>query len=249
MSGFVDQARREWKRLGVPDGAADEMADDLRADIEEAERDGASAADLLGASVNDPRGFAAAWASERGLVPAGRRPGRRRWIIGAVLVAVAVVAVVLAGTAHLTKSRRIVGTPTGQASLANQIQALAAQRQRSTVVGTEVVNVALMPDNVRLSEDTAPKLVGRPSVIAVSVKNTGESAIAGVRVTLRLGAAYSASRESKPLAPADSQWVRFTIPRTLSLPAELSIVASTRLLPNERNASNNRRIWHVRLRR
>jgi hypothetical protein len=250
MSGFVDEARREWKRLGVPDLAADEMADDLRADIEEAERDGASAADLLGASVNDPRGFAAAWASERGLVPLGRERRRlgRRWWIAAAVLAVAAVAIIGVLTAHVTKSRKIIITRAGHAPLANQIQQLAAQQQQSRIIGTEVYSVLLLPGNVKLSEDTVPKRVGRPSEIAVLVKNTGGSPLAQVHVLLRLGAAYTASGETGPLRPSFVRYVRFRIPRTLVLSANLLIGASTLPVPGERNLSNNRRIWHVRLR-
>jgi hypothetical protein len=64
---FVEECRREWKRLGVPDPIANEMAIDLTADIEEAEAEGGSAEDVLGNSLFDPRRFAAAWASARGV--------------------------------------------------------------------------------------------------------------------------------------------------------------------------------------
>jgi len=67
MIEFVEECRREWKRLGVPDPIANEMALDLSADIEEAEAEGGSAEDVLGNSVFDPRRFAAAWASARGV--------------------------------------------------------------------------------------------------------------------------------------------------------------------------------------
>jgi hypothetical protein len=59
---------REWKRLGVPDPIANEMALDLTTDIEEAEAEGGSAEDVLGNSLFDPRRFAAAWASARGVI-------------------------------------------------------------------------------------------------------------------------------------------------------------------------------------
>ena len=67
MSEFVDECRREWRRLGVPDPIANEMAADLTADIEEAEAEGGSAEDVLGNSVFDPRRFAASWAGARGV--------------------------------------------------------------------------------------------------------------------------------------------------------------------------------------
>jgi hypothetical protein len=74
MSEFVEQCRVEWKRLGVPDLIAEEMAADLTADLAEAEADGVSAQALLGSTAGDPRSFAASWAAERGIIPT--RPGR-----------------------------------------------------------------------------------------------------------------------------------------------------------------------------
>ena len=67
MIEFVEECRREWRRLGVPDPIANEMAADLTADIEEAEAEGGSAEDVLGTSLFDPRRFAAAWAGARGV--------------------------------------------------------------------------------------------------------------------------------------------------------------------------------------
>ena len=79
MSDFVEQCRLEWKRLGVSDQLADEMATDLTADLAEAEADGVSAEALLGTSAADPRSFAADWAAERGIVPPpSRQPDARR---------------------------------------------------------------------------------------------------------------------------------------------------------------------------
>jgi hypothetical protein len=96
MTAYVEECRQEWKRLGVPDLLAEEMALDLEADLAEAEADGVSAAEMLGES--DPRRFAATWASERGLVtdPAPRKR-RRRWIWVAVGLALAFVFVAVLG--------------------------------------------------------------------------------------------------------------------------------------------------------
>jgi hypothetical protein len=71
VNEFVEQCRSEWRRLGVPDPVANEMAADLAADLEEAEAEGASAQEVLGSGAFDPRAFAAAWAAERGV---SRRP-------------------------------------------------------------------------------------------------------------------------------------------------------------------------------
>ena len=67
MNEFVEECRREWRRLGVPGPIANEMAADLTADLEEAEAEGGSPEDVLGNSAFDPRRFAAAWAVARGV--------------------------------------------------------------------------------------------------------------------------------------------------------------------------------------
>ena len=91
MSPFVEECLREWKRLGVPDPVANEMAADLAADLAEAESEGASPEEVLGSGAFDPRAFAASWARERGIVPApgpgGAAPRTRRHRLLPVLVA------------------------------------------------------------------------------------------------------------------------------------------------------------------
>ena len=80
MNEFVEECRREWRRLGVPDPIANEMAADLTADIEEAESEGGTAEDVVGNGAFDPRRFAAAWANARGVTaPPSISPPPRRW--------------------------------------------------------------------------------------------------------------------------------------------------------------------------
>jgi len=67
VNEFVEECRREWARLHVPDPVANEMAADLEADLKEAEAEGASPEEVLGSGAFDPRSFAAAWAAERGV--------------------------------------------------------------------------------------------------------------------------------------------------------------------------------------
>lgn len=69
MNPFVEECRREWKRLGVPDAVANEMAADLSVDLAEAEAEGTTAEEVLGTGAFDAPAFAAAWAAERGLIP------------------------------------------------------------------------------------------------------------------------------------------------------------------------------------
>jgi hypothetical protein len=81
---FVEECRREWRRLGVPRFAANEMAAELEADLAEAGAEGVTPQQLLGA---DPRAFAAAWAAERGT--ASRR-SRQAVLFAALALFVAV---------------------------------------------------------------------------------------------------------------------------------------------------------------
>ena len=99
MSDYVEQCRREWKRLGVPDPLADEMAADLAVDLQEAAAEGVSTEELLGAGAFDPASFAASWAAERGIIPAqpsGGKAGRRPLALVAFTAVAAIVLIVAA---------------------------------------------------------------------------------------------------------------------------------------------------------
>jgi type IV secretory pathway TrbD component len=120
MNPFVEECRREWKRLGVPDPVANEMAADLEVDLAEAEADGTSAEEVLGTSVFDAPAFAAAWAAERGVVPppppqpsgpTRARRSRAPFVIAGFAL-VAVVGLVLALLPQPTVSARLaIGAP------------------------------------------------------------------------------------------------------------------------------------------
>jgi hypothetical protein len=109
MSDFVEQCRQEWKRLGVPDPLADEMAADLATDLREAEADGVSAEEFLGSSAFDPRSFAASWAAERGIIPAPalRSPIRRRPLVLLAFTAVAAIALIVAALLLVSGQPRV----------------------------------------------------------------------------------------------------------------------------------------------
>jgi hypothetical protein len=108
MSDFVEQCRGEWRRLGVPDPLAEEMAADLASDLKDAEADGVSAEELLGSSVFDPRSFAASWAAERGIIPAPPTRGRaRRPLFLVAFTALAAIAVIVAAVLLLTGQPRV----------------------------------------------------------------------------------------------------------------------------------------------
>jgi hypothetical protein len=119
MSDFVEQCRQEWKRLGVPDPLAEEMAADLATDLGEAAADGVSAEEFLGSSAFDPRSFAASWAAERGIIPAPAGPGNRPLVL-VVFTALVALAVIVAALLLVTGQPRVgvVASGTAQPRLA-----------------------------------------------------------------------------------------------------------------------------------
>jgi hypothetical protein len=109
MSNFVEQCRREWRRLGVPDPLADEMAADLTTDLQEAEAEGISIEELLGSSAFDPQSFAASWASERGIIPppSVSRESRRRPFVLVAFTALAAITVFIAALLLVTGEPKV----------------------------------------------------------------------------------------------------------------------------------------------
>jgi hypothetical protein len=104
VSEFVEECRREWRRLGVPDPVANEMAADLKADLDEAEAEGGSPEDVLGNSAFDPRRFASAWAVARGVTgpPTTGRTSLRRPPVAIALTALLGALTIVAGLALLS---------------------------------------------------------------------------------------------------------------------------------------------------
>jgi hypothetical protein len=132
VSTFVEECRREWRRLGVPDLIAEEMATDLSADLEEAEAEGVAAEHLLGGGATDPRRFAADWAQARGVVTGQPETFRRRpWVIAAV------VTIVLVGGAATAIALLAGGQTTPKTITAPAVPAV----QKPTTVSATVPNV------------------------------------------------------------------------------------------------------------
>ncbi|MFD9207419.1 hypothetical protein ACFVZM_14230 [Streptomyces sioyaensis] len=65
----IHQATETWRRLGVEQDTADEMAEELAADLTAASSDGRSVADYIGGDIE---ALATSWADERGLLPVRR---------------------------------------------------------------------------------------------------------------------------------------------------------------------------------
>jgi hypothetical protein len=109
MSDFVEQCRQEWRRLGVADPLADEVAADLTSDLSEAEAEGVSTEEFLGSSAFDPRSFAASWAAERGIIPVPRSRGsaRRRSLALVAFTALAAIVLIVAALLLLTGQPKV----------------------------------------------------------------------------------------------------------------------------------------------
>jgi hypothetical protein len=118
VNEFVEECRREWKRLGVPDPVAKEMADELVADLAEAEAEGAPAEEVLGVGAADPRSFAARWASERGVIQERRWTSRLPAAIATVALVPAIVGAVLLIVASPSDRQRVVLPPPPSGTLA-----------------------------------------------------------------------------------------------------------------------------------
>lgn len=149
MNEFVEQCRREWSRLGVPNGVADDMAAELAADLEE----GASPEDVLGKDAADARSFAAAWAAERGAVPHRRKVVR----IGVLATFTTLALVVIAG-ALLTllgspsKGTRLSLEPAAEASTGPQRVWVGPPVHLKIVAGPPAI---VAPPVVRLASESA----------------------------------------------------------------------------------------------
>jgi len=93
VNDFVDECRREWRLLRVPDRVADEMAAELAADLGEAAREGVPADEVLGGAASDPRSFAASWAAERGFVRSASTKRGAKHVLAAAIAGLAAVAI------------------------------------------------------------------------------------------------------------------------------------------------------------
>jgi hypothetical protein len=157
VSEFVDECRREWRRLGVPDPVANEMAADLTADLEEAEAEGGSPEDVLGNSAFDPRRFAAAWAAARGVTSPSTPDRPSFWrppvtiAITALLGALTIVAGLAllsgrSGTSIAFATRRIVAGPGPLRHFAPGSARIVIPRPLGLpFVGTHIVGVDVHP--------------------------------------------------------------------------------------------------------
>jgi hypothetical protein len=250
MSDFVDECRREWKRLRVPAGPADEMADDLAADLREAEAEGADAEEVLGDGASDARAFAAAWARERGLVRrhwSDRFRTRRSLLISALVVAGSIGV----ATAMLVSSRgsgEPVRVPTAMTEQPSTTSPAAFVPNTRRIIGTSIERARLMPGRVVLSPNVRLRhaLDRPPTSITAWVHNAGTVGLGPITLVIEAAGRRSV-RSITGLAVNHDRAISVRLPRRL--PRRFTIRVFTRLARGETNPSNNRAAWTVRLRR
>ncbi|MFZ0343502.1 MAG: PASTA domain-containing protein [Gaiellaceae bacterium] len=172
MTAYVEECRQEWRRLGVPELLAEEMATELESDLAEAQADGVSATEILGES--DPRRFAATWASERGLVSERPRPKRNRkrlWFALAVVLVLGFVLGVLALVSLATTGVHTSGLPPAQVpELVGMPASRAVAVTRANGLDPEVTRVAARSADVVIAQaPAAGARVSRGSIVRLRV--------------------------------------------------------------------------------
>jgi uncharacterized cupredoxin-like copper-binding protein len=239
VSEFVEECRREWKRLRVPRPIADEMADDLTADLQEAEADGASVEEVLGSGASDPRAFAAAWASERGIIPRRRAQRLRRSRLLTVILLLVVALAVVAAAGVVVALLAVSGNSSAPRST---VATIAPSIMPGAVIGTAVGGATVPPSNIALSTGRRTILHRRPRSITITFVNRGTQTVALAHLTVQI---YSHTYHftAAQMAPDSSKRIRITLPA--DLPRRFTIRATTQPVPGEANTTNNRATWRV----
>ncbi|MFI5522254.1 hypothetical protein [Streptomyces platensis] len=120
----IHTATETWRRLGVEQATAKEMAEELAADLTAASSDGRSVADYVGGDVE---ALAASWADERGLLPV-RRHLKEAAIAaaqGATLPALAALALWYVSWSHLLDPSGESGVTTPDGHMVREVRQFA----------------------------------------------------------------------------------------------------------------------------
>ena len=233
MSEFVEECRREWKRLRVPRTIADEMADDLTVDLQEAEADGASVEEVLEAAP----------ATLGPLPPRGRTseasPGVVRRIGSAIRRSSRWSCSSSPSWRRAPRSWRSWRAPIGSTT-PNTSTVFAPGR----IIGTAVEGATLWPSNIALNPGRRTVLKRRPTSITIVFGNSGELVVAPARLTIQIAEHTYRSTVTR-MAPNTRKSIRIALPA--GLPRRFVIRASTRPVPGETNTSNNQAAWRVAL--
>jgi hypothetical protein len=249
MTDFVEECRREWKRLRVPAGPANEMADDLAADLRDAEADGAFPEEVLGDGAADPRAFAAAWARERGLVQprwSDTLRIRRALFVGAGLVGLIAIGAAIGSLLSSSPDTQPPAVATGTVAFVSNVSGTATLHA-GVVIGTSIASARLLPANIDLRPGMSLRrsIKRRPTSIRTIVHNSGAAVIEHVTLVVQVDG-KTITRTVSHLLPNTAR--RVTVPLPPNLPAHFTIRVRTLPVPGERNNSNNHATWKISLR-
>ena len=237
MSHFVEECRREWKRLRVPAQSPTRWPTisqriSVRPKLTVPPRRKCSAA-----ALPDPRAFAAAWASERGIVrPRRLHRLRKRWLVVLASFIVFVLLVVAAGliaALSVTES----SAPRTATTVAPAVVA------PGRIIGTSIFGARVTPSNVALATGRRTVLHRHPQAITITFGNTGGQIVQLAHLTVRIGLDHTYQFTARRMAPNSHTSVRIAVPS--DLPSTFKVLAVTRPLPGEANTQNNERIWRV----
>jgi Uncharacterized protein conserved in bacteria len=193
VSEFIEECRREWKRLGVPSSVANEMAADLAADLQEADDEGVSPEEVLGSGAFDPQSFAASWAAERGVVD---HPRSRSRIRKALLLAA--LALVLAAGVGLVAARLVSDSDSDSGAPASGPTAPAVSVTVPHLVGLDLIEAIGRAESLGFSIAFAYRDRSKsPSETVIAQKPA-----AGAKVTR--GAALSPRRGTLARVPSEA---------------------------------------------
>jgi hypothetical protein len=191
VSEFLEDCRGEWRRLGVPDRIADEMAAELAADLEEAGAEGAAVEDVLGSDAFDAPTFAAAWAMERGVSARPRANGRgvaaRHGLVAAIgaLALVAIAGALLLALASPSGPTRVTLAPADRQPLRRAVSVVSVARPP---VAVQTHGVWVVSPDARMA--VAVPLPGADArVLAVNVHDSDGAARTIGAVLLAVGLA------------------------------------------------------------
>jgi hypothetical protein len=242
VSDFVEECRREWKRLRVPSGPAEEMADDLAADLREAEAEGAFPEEVLGNGADDPRAFAAAWARERGLIQphwSDRLRSRGVLLAAGVLLALLALGAALASV--------FLSSGDGRTDVVTYSPAPSTEPIRGQITGTSIGGARLLPSGARLLSGTRLRyMVDRqPRSISTTVVNSGLVRVSRVTLVIEVDG-KRISRTLHDLLPDGRRKVVVPLPE--HLPARYTIRVRTLPVPGEGNTANNSSAWKIAVR-
>ena len=194
--------------------------------------------EVLGSGASDARAFAAAWASERGIIP-------RRWTHGLrrprLLTAIALVA---ARVRPRGRCRRggVLAVSGNSSAPRSTVTTIAPSLMPGGIIGTAVEGATVAPSNTALSPGRRTILHQRPRSITITFVNRRTRTVALAHLTVQISS-HTYHFTASQMVPGSNKRIHITLPA--DLPRRFTIHATTQPVPGEANIANNRSTWRV----